>query len=82
MAETLGERVLLRATLGLLENENEAMEARDDKESNFLSATRPLGAANEPTEVMAAKVDAIYPVKTHKRYNSISSLYPIPIQSL
>ena len=60
MAETRGERVLLRATLGLLfENENEEeIEARDDKLSNW--AVLEGAAANEPTDVIAAKVDAIY----------------------
>lgn len=61
MAQILGARVLLIATFCLLERENEEIEARDDKLSNFLSTTRPLGAAKEPTEVMAANVDAIYP---------------------
>lgn len=36
------------------------MEEDDDSFWKFLSATRPLGAANEPADDMAANVDAIY----------------------
>jgi hypothetical protein len=40
------------------------MEAKDDnlfeENTNFLSITRPLGAAKVPTEDMAVKVDAIF----------------------
>jgi hypothetical protein len=63
MAQILGER-FLRITFCLVANENEEMEAEDDnlseEEANFLSITRQLGAANEPSEDMAVKLDAIY----------------------
>lgn len=59
MAEILGEGVLL-TTFCLLAKEHEEMEEDDDSFWNFLSATRPLGAANEPADDMAANVDAIY----------------------
>lgn len=63
MAQILGERFLHDITFCLLTNEHEEMEAEDDNLSeegaNFLSMTRQLGAAKEPTEDMAVKVDAI-----------------------
>ena len=63
MAQILGERFLCDITFCLLANEKEEMEAEDDnlseEEANFLSITRQPGAAKEPTEDMAVKVDAI-----------------------
>jgi hypothetical protein len=62
MAQILGERFLRDITLCLLTNEHEEMEAEDDNLSegaNFISITRQLGVAKEPTEDMAVKVDAI-----------------------
>jgi hypothetical protein len=63
MAQILGERFLRDITLCLLTNEHEEMEAEDDNLSkggaSFLSITQQLGAAKEPTEDMAVKVDAI-----------------------
>ena len=59
IAEILGEGVLL-AALCLLAKENEEIEEDDDSLWNLLSATRPLGAAKEPADDIAANVDAIY----------------------
>jgi hypothetical protein len=63
MAQILGEQFLRDITFCLLTNEHEEMEAEDDNLSegraNFLSITWHLGAAKEPIEDMAVKVDAI-----------------------
>ena len=56
MAQILGEWFLCEITFCLLTNEHEEMEAEDE---SFLSITRQLGAAKEPTEDMAVKVEAI-----------------------
>lgn len=60
-------RALRRATLCLLPNELEEMEASDDnlfeEDASFLSVIRPLGAIMELMEDMAVKVDAIYSFK-------------------
>ena len=71
MAQIFGERFLRDITFCLLANENEEMAAEDDnlseEEANFLSITWQLGAAKEPSEDMAVKVDAIYSSKAEKK---------------
>lgn len=56
MAEIIRDRLLLTSELCLLPKENEEIEA--DEES-FVSVTLHPGAAKEPAEDIAAKVDAI-----------------------
>lgn len=66
MAQILGERFLLTTTLCLFGSANEEMDMREvnlsEDDRSFLSITRLPGAARVPTEDMAVKVEAIYPL--------------------